>query len=271
MIAALMVVPATRRAGAEAGDFSAGVRGSKLNLDDLTEGTETGRGFYIRQKVGDSWMVETSVDFYNFNFSQGWGIMEKEIAEVTFTTIDGGFIVTKTQKLPRIPDETFTLTGDIDVTIIWLTAYYFIENSSDLSIFVGGGMNYLTTDYEYDRYTFTFDTWRQVPVDGFEAFFPTFSEFESFPTDIELRKQVTTGIDHEFAPHVAVGMAYALTDFLSVSSSVFYRFGEATRESKYKSGLRQFIEGSNWEEETPGKDEIDLCGWSANLGLELHF
>ena len=271
LITALIVVPTTPRTGAEAGDFSVGVRGSKIGLDNLTEGNETGRGFYIRQKVGDSWMLETSVDFYNFHFSQDWGVMEKEIAEITYLTIDGGFIVTKTKKLPRIPEENFTLTGDIDMTIIWLTAYYFIENTSDFSLYIGGGMNYLTTDYEYNRSTFTYDTWQAVPVEGFEAFFPTFTDFESTPTDIELRRNVTTSVDHEFAPHVAVGMAYALTDFLSISSSVFYRFGEVKRESKYKAGFRQFIENSNWEEKTPGEDNISLSGWSANLGLELHF
>jgi outer membrane protein W len=268
LITALITVPSAPRTGAEAGDFSVGVRGSKIRLDDLAKETETGRGFYVRQKVGDSWMVETAVDFYNFNFSQEWGVLEGEIIEAEYIEWlwFPWFYDVKTKPLPRIPDENFTLTGNIDVTIIWLTAYYFLADTSEFSLYLGGGMNYLTTDYEYDRHTFTFNTWTPV----YDPY-PYITDYEPIPTDIELRRQVTTGIDHEFAPHVAVGMAYALTDFLSVSSSVLYRFGEAKRESKYKAGFRQFIENSNWEEKTPGEDDISLCGWSANLGLELHF
>jgi len=271
LAAILMILPIARRTGADVGDFAVGARVSKVDLGELSDGAEDARGFFVRQRVGENWMIETSVDFYNFSFNQNWGIRETDIAEVTFLTIEDGFITSKTMKLPRIPDESFILTGDVDVVIIWLTAYHFLAQSEQLALFVGGGLNYLSTDYEYNRHTFTFNTWVQVPVEGFELFFPTFSDFEAIPSDIELRRSVSTKVEEKLAPHVAVGIVVAITDFLNVTSSVLYRFDEGDRDSKYKPGLRSFIEANDWEMVTPGKEEINLGGWSANVGVEVHF
>ncbi len=270
LILGLSFTLGTRSFGAAA-DFSIGARGSKIRVDGFSKDTESGRGFFIRQRFGERWMLETSADFYTFHFSERWGISEKSIGEMPIRTVRNGFIVTELVQLPIIPNDKFDLFGSIDSVLVWMTVYYFLQNSDDFKLFVGAGMNYMSTDYQYKKHEFIFLTYQQVPVEGFERFFPFLFEFEALENTIELSDNVSSNIDDKLAPHIGIGMDYSITEHLKVTSSLLYRFDEGRKESKYSASVRAFIENFDFRSTTPGITEINLSGWSANLGLELSF
>lgn len=254
-----------------AADFSMGIRGSKIRVDGFSKDTESGRGFFVRQRFSERWMVETSCDFYTFHFSERWGISEKSIVELPILTIRNGFVISEMVQLPIIPDDRFDLFGSIDSVMVWMTVYYFLQNSDDFKLFVGAGLNYMSTDYQYKKHEFIYYTYQQVPVEGWEFLFPTFFEYEALENKIELSDHVSSKIDDKLSPHVGIGMDYSITKHFKVTSSLLYRFDEGRKESKYSSSVRNFIESFNFRSTTPGITEINLSGWSANLGLELNF